>query len=125
MRLIVIAVAANLWSVHAQNPQPAPVLRGYEVISKDLKISAPAIHQMNAEGVREGSLYVECPGNKIAIGGGAGTTEASNLFLVETKPYFKGETRNKAAGWYARFAGANGPATSTATIYAICISDNQ
>lgn len=125
MRLIAIIVALGFSSAHAQITQPAAVLRGYEIVSKHTKISAPAIHQMNAEAVRQGSAYVECPTNKIAVGGGAGTTEPSNFVLIETKPYFKSEKENKAAGWYARFAGANGPTTSTVTIYAVCIADNQ
>ncbi len=125
MKRLLIGSLVCLWSGHAQITQPEAVLRGYEVASKDARVSAPAINQMNMEGIHQGSIFIECPGNKMAVGGGAGITEPSNFILVESKPYFKGESHRKARGWYARFAGANGPGAGNVTVYSVCIADNQ
>ncbi|MGO9777575.1 MAG: hypothetical protein ACLPM3_13405 [Terracidiphilus sp.] len=109
-------IIARLPAQTVTNP-PAGGITSYEVATKEAKISYAAIFQMTAANVKEGAVSIDCPANKVALGGGAGVIDPSNAVLVESKPSLR---NGKAYGWFARFAGSNGPGSTTVSISAIC-----
>jgi hypothetical protein len=112
-----LLASGSISSLSAQVFPPPQGINNYEVVTKETKLSYPAIFQMDTTKVKEGVAAIDCPTTKIALGGGAGVIDPSNAVLVESKPSLR---NGKAVGWFARFAGANGPGSATVSISVIC-----